>query len=184
MPLQPVAPDQPENVQFMWFYGLHANNRGTCVKKPMTQCSGEEIKREFLYYCGLEDKIDEIMPRKLKDRPEVIPAGNRNLAFIGQFVELEGGVVFTVETSVRTAMIAVYRMLLLDRPITPLFQGQYDIRMVSVALKTLLGKDKIEVSGLPKVNPLKLPQTMHEIVNAINQIPPVPEYYSERKENQ
>ena len=167
MPLQPVAPDQPENVQFMWFYGLHANNCGTYVKKPMPQCSGEEI-----------------MPRKLKDRPEVIPAGNRNLAFIGQFVELEGDVVFTVETSVRTAMIAVYRMLHLDRPITPLFQGQYDIRMVNVALKTLLGKDKIEVSDLPKVNPLKLPQTMHEIVNAINQIPPVPEYYSERKENQ
>lgn len=46
----------------MWFYGLHANNCGTCVKKPMTQCSGEEIMREFLYYCGLEDKIDEIMP--------------------------------------------------------------------------------------------------------------------------
>lgn len=150
----------------------------------MTQCSGEEIMREFLYYCGLEDKIDEIMPRKLKDRPEVIPAGNRNLAFIGPFVELEGDVVFTVETSVRTAMIAVYRMLHLDRPITPLFQGQYGIRMVNVALKTLLGKDKIKVSDLPKVNPLKLPQTMHEIVNAINQIPAVPEYYSERKENQ
>ena len=184
------------------FYGLHANNCGTCVKKPMTQCSGEEIMREFLYYCGLENKIDEIMPhitaipvvmpyitsqfmpRKLKDRPEVIPAGNRNLAFIGPFVDLEGDVVFTVETSVRTAMIAVYRMLHLDRPITPLFQGQYDIRMVNVALKTLLGKDKIEVSDLPKVNPLKLPQTMHEIVNAINQIPPVSEYYSERKENQ
>ena len=108
----------------MWFYGLHANNCGTYTKKPMTQCSGEEIMREFLYYCGLEDKIDEIMPhitaipvvmpyitsqfvpRKLKDRPEVIPAGNKNLAFIGQFVELEGDVVFTVETSVRTAMIA------------------------------------------------------------------------------
>jgi 67 kDa myosin-cross-reactive antigen family protein len=155
-----VAPDQPENVQFMWFYGLHANNCGTCVKKPMTQCSGEEI-----------------MPR-ITAIPVVMPY------ITSQFVEMEGDVVFTVETSVRTAMIAVYRMLLLDRPITPLFQGQYDIRMVNVALKTLLGKDKIEVSDLPKVNPLKLPQTMHEIVNAINQIPPVPEYYSERKENQ
>jgi len=160
VPLQPVAPDQPENVQFMWFYGLHANNCGTCVKKPMTQCSGEEI-----------------MPR-ITAIPVVMPY------ITSQFVEMEGDVVFTVETSVRTAMIAVYRMLLLDRPITPLFQGQYDIRMVNVALKTLLGKDKIEVSDLPKVNPLKLPQTMHEIVNAINQIPPVPEYYSERKENQ
>ena len=101
----------------MWFYGLHANNCGIYVKKPMTQCSGEEIMREFQYYCGLEDTIGEIMPhitaipvvmpyitsqfmpRKLKDRPEVIPAGNKNLAFIGQFVELEGDVVFTVETS-------------------------------------------------------------------------------------
>ena len=144
----------------MWFYGLPANNCGTCVKKPMTQCSGEEI-----------------MPR-ITAIPVVMPY------ITSQFVEMEGDVVFTVETSVRTAMIAVYRMLLLDRPITPLFQGQYDIRMVNVALKTLLGKDKIEVSDLPKVNPLKLPQTMHEIVNAINQIPPVPEYYSERKENQ
>lgn len=201
VPLQPVAPDQPENVQFMWFYGLHANNCGTYTEKPMTECSGEEIMREFLYYCGLEDKIDEIMPhitaipvvmpyitsqfmpRRLKDRPEVIPAGNKNLAFIGQFVELEGDVVFTVETSVRTAMIAVYRLLHLGCPITPLFQGQYDIRMVNVALKTLLGKDKIEVSDLPKINPLKLPQVMHEIVNTVNQISPVPEYYAEQKEN-
>ena len=55
--------------------------------------------------------------------------------------------------------------------------------MVNVALKTLLGKDKIEVSDLPKVNPLKIGQTLNEIVNAINQIPPVPEYYSERTEN-
>ena len=158
--------------------------------------------REFLYYCGLEDKIDEIMPhitaipvvmpyitsqfmpRGLKDRPEVIPAGNKNLAFIGQFVELEGDVVFTVETSVRTAMIAVYRLLHLDRPITPLFQGQYDIRMVNAGMKMMLGKDKIEVSDLPKINPLKINQTLHQIVDAINNIPAVPEYYAERKENQ
>ena len=72
MPLQPVAPDQPESVQFMWFYGLHANNCGTYVKKPMPQCSGEEIMRKFLYYCGLEDKIDEIMPH-ITAIPVVMP---------------------------------------------------------------------------------------------------------------
>lgn len=72
MPLQPVAPDQPENVQFMWFYGLLAKNCGTYVKKPMTQCPGEEIMREFLYYCGLEDKIDEIMPH-ITAIPVVMP---------------------------------------------------------------------------------------------------------------
>ena len=80
-------------------------------------------------------------------------------------------------------MMAAYGLTGIDRKVLPLYQGQYDIRMINVALKTLLGKDKIEVSDLPKVNPLKLPQTMHEIVEAINQIPPVPEYYSERKEN-
>lgn len=81
-------------------------------------------------------------------------------------------------------MIAVYRMLHLDRPITPLFQGQYDIRMVNVALKTLLGKDKIEVSDLPEGQSPEPPADHARDVNAINQIPPVPEYYSERKENQ
>ena len=80
-------------------------------------------------------------------------------------------------------MTAVCKMLHLDRPITPLFKGQYDIRMVNVALKTLLGKNKIEVSDLPKINPLKLNQVQHKIVDFINDIPPVPEYYSERFEN-
>ncbi len=75
-----------------------------------------------------------------------------NLALIGQFVELEGDIVFTVETSVRTAMTAVYKMYHLDKPI----KGQYDIRMLAIALKTMLGKDKIEISDLPNVNPFKI----------------------------
>lgn len=117
------------------------------------------------------------------DRPKIIPKSSSNLAFIGQFVELEGDVVFTVETSVRTAMTAVYKMLHLDRPITPLFKGQYDIRMVNIALKILIGKDKIEVSDLPKINPLKIRSMLKQFVDFINSIPPVPEYYSERYEN-
>ena len=55
--------------------------------------------------------------------------------------------------------------------------------MVNVALKTLLGKDKIEVSDLPKINPLKINHTLQQIVDGINSIPPVPEYYNEREEN-
>lgn len=123
------------------------------------------------------------MPRTMTDRPEVIPEGCTNLAFIGQFVELPGDVVFTVETSVRTAMMAVYKTMHLDRPITPLFEGKYDIRMVAVALKTLLGKDKLEVSDLPKINPLKINHELQNLVDAFNSIPPVPEYYAEREEN-
>ena len=32
----------------------------------------------------------QFMPRKISDRPKVIPEGCVNLAFIGQFVELPG----------------------------------------------------------------------------------------------
>jgi hypothetical protein len=39
----------------------------------------------------------QFMPRNINDRPKVIPEGCVNLAFIGQFVELPGDVVFTVE---------------------------------------------------------------------------------------
>ncbi len=55
--------------------------------------------------------------------------------------------------------------------------------MLTIALKTMLGKDKIEVSDLLKINPLKLHEVLNQIVDWINSIPDVPEYYSERKEN-
>ena len=191
MPLQPVAPDQPENVRFMWFYGLHANNCGTCVKKPMTQCSGEEIMREFLYYCVLEDTIGEIMPhitaipvgmpyitsqfmpRAIKDRPLVQPQGCQNLALIGQYVELPGDVVFTVETSVRTAMMAAYGLLKLDRAVAPLYQPQYDIRIISMCLKKMLGVESVSKSDLPPVNPLKINKDIDKLLEAFNSIPEV-----------
>ncbi|MEA4929251.1 MAG: oleate hydratase [Candidatus Limiplasma sp.] len=200
-PLQPVFPKQPENVQVLWGYGLHANEIGACVKKPMTACTGEEILQEFLYCCGLENKFDEVrqhctvipvmmpyitsqfMPRGLKDRPQIIPEGCTNLALIGQFVELEGDVVFTVETSVRTAMMAVYKTMHLDKPITPLFAAQYDVRIIVACLKKMLGKDRLAVADLPKINPLKLPQTMQQLVDAVNTVPKMPDYYLERAEN-
>lgn len=199
--LQPVDPDQPENVDVFWFYGLHANEIGEYVKKPMIDCSGEEILQELLYWFGLEDKYEEIrphciliptvmpyitsqfIPRGGKDRPTIIPEGSKNLALIGQFVELPGDVVFTVETSVRTAMTAVYKMTHLDRPVDPLFQGQYDVRMVKAGMLTMLGKDKIELSDLPKINPMKLHSEMEKLLNAINSIPDVPAAYPERWEN-
>lgn len=201
VPLQPAVPNQPDNVQYMIVWGLDPDKKGTYIKKRLPECNGEEVLREFLYWCGLEDEMDEIvshciaiptmmpyitsqfMPRGLKDRPTIIPKGSQNLAFIGQFVELPGDVVFTVETSVRTAMTAVYRMTRLDRPIDPLFQGQYDVRMVKAGMLTMTGKEKLSVSDLPKLNPLKLHETLEQIVDFINEIPDVPAAYSERWEN-
>jgi oleate hydratase len=200
-PPQPVFPDQPENVQVLWGYGLHGKEIGDYVKKPMTECTGKEILQELLYHLGYIDKYQEMlphtkiittmmpyvtsqfMPRGLHDRPQIIPEGCTNLAFIGQFVELEGDVVFTVETSVRTAMIAVYRTLHLDKPIVPLFEAQYDVRVVVACLKKMLGVDTITIKDLQPVNPLKLPKMLHDLLKGINAVPKMKDYYPETEEN-
>lgn len=59
-------------------------------------------------------------------RPKVIPDGSQNFAFLGQFTELAGDVVFTVEYPIHGAMRAVYRFLGVERPIPPMHQGLRD----------------------------------------------------------
>ncbi len=192
-PMQPMFPDQPDNVQVLWGYGLYAMRQGNFIQKRMDECTGENICKELLYHMGLEDKIDEIlphcnliptimpyitsqfMPRTAGDRPEVIPEGCTNLAFIGQYVEIPGDVVFTVETSVRTAMVAVYGLLRLDKPVTPLYTGQNDIRVIVACLKTLLGKDQIDLRDLLPRNPLKLLGMTGVLLDGINSIPEIKE---------
>jgi len=188
-------------VQVFWGYGLHGDESGNYIKKPMRECSGEEILKELLYHLDYLDKYEEMlphikiiattmryitsqfMPRGLKDRPQIIPEGCTNLAFIGQFVELEGDVVFTVETSVRTAMIAVYRTLHLDKPIAPLFEAQYDIRIIIACLKKMLGVETLTKNDLPPINPLKLPKMIDDLLKGINAVPKMKSHYPEKKEN-
>ncbi|MFR9098556.1 MAG: oleate hydratase [Anaerostipes hadrus] len=43
------------------------------------------------------------MPRTAGDRPDVIPDGCVNFAFLGQFAETPRDTIFTTEYSVRTA---------------------------------------------------------------------------------
>jgi oleate hydratase len=72
----------------------------------------------------------QFMPRAHGDRPQVIPAGWSNLAFVGQFVELPEDVVFTVEYSIRSAQTAAYALLGLKRSPPPVYQGKYDPRVL------------------------------------------------------
>ncbi len=55
------------------------------------------------------------MPRTRGDRPDVIPDGCVNFAFLGQFADTPRDTVFTTEYSVRTGMEAVYTLLDIDR---------------------------------------------------------------------
>lgn len=171
------------------------------LKKTMNKCSGEEVLSSFLYYCGFEDKMDEIIEhcisistvmlyitsqfisKKISVKPKIIPDSCNNPAFFGQFVELEGYAVFTIKTSVRSAMCAPCKMYHLDKPIVPLFKGQYDIRMLTAALKTALGKEKIEVCDLSKTYLFKIKETFNQLMNAVNTISYVDSYYQEKEEN-
>jgi len=151
---QPVFKAQHENETIVWVYGLLSNTEGNYIKKKITECSGNELCQEWLYHIGVpESEIKDIalngsttvpvhmpyitsyfMPRKVGDRPLVIPEGSKNLAFIGNFAETERDTVFTTEYSVRTAMEAVYSFLGIERGIPEVYGSSFDAR---VLLRTL-----------------------------------------------
>lgn len=68
------------------------------------------------------------MPRSAGDRPDVVPEGAVNFAFIGNFAEVPRDTVFTTEYSMRTAMVAVYTLLNVDRGVPEVWGSIYDIR--------------------------------------------------------
>jgi oleate hydratase len=153
---QPHFLNQPTDVTVFWGYGLFVEKEGNYVKKKMSECTGEEILVELLSHLRFQDDTQRIidtstcipcmMPyitsqfltRAKGDRPQVVPERASNLAFLGQFAEVPEDVVFTVEYSVRTAQTAVYTLLGLEKKPLPMYEGQYDLRVLVNALKTLL----------------------------------------------
>ncbi|MDE0853038.1 MAG: hypothetical protein OSA97_01265, partial [Nevskia sp.] len=66
-------------------------------------------------------------------------------------VELPLDVVFTVETSVRTALMAVWGLTGLQKPMIPVYEPAYDMRVIVANLKASLGIDDISLSNLPQI---------------------------------
>ncbi|QOP46418.1 oleate hydratase [Sulfurimonas paralvinellae] len=160
---QPQFKNQPFDYTVAWAYALFPDNTGDFIDKKMSDCSGEELLKELLYHFGIEEQdmqvyVDEcivipammpyitsqFMPRVAGDRPQVVPKDSVNLAFLGQFCEIEGDCVFTVEYSVRSAITAVYTLLGLDKKVPESYPSQYDIRALAAAVKTI----KSEHEGL------------------------------------
>ena len=94
------------------------------------------------------------MPRTRGDRPDVIPDGCVNFAFLGQFADTPRDTVFTTEYSVRTAMEAVYGLLGVDRGVPEVWGSVYDIRELLHSTVCLMdGRSPLEIQ-LP--GPLEL----------------------------
>jgi len=155
IPTQPHFIDQPADISVFWGFGLLVDRPGDFVGKPMSACSGREIMTEILGHLHLSSQgaaileasicipcmmpfiTSQFMPRQARDRPEVITQGYTNLAFTGQFCELEDDVVFTVEYSIRSAQTAVYKMLGIQRDIPAVYKGKSNPRVLFNAFKAL-----------------------------------------------
>lgn len=202
---QPQFRSQPKDQCLVWVYSLFTDREGDFVKKSMRDCTGREICMEWLYHLGVPvEQIEELaenscntvpvmmpyvtaffVPRKAGDRPDVVPDGAVNFAFLGQFAETKRDTIFTTEYSIRTGMEAVYTLLDIDRGVPEVWGSTYDVRdllnatialrdgrplnaekglLANTAIKPLLKKIKgtdIE-KLLLRYNVIALPETKNE----------------------
>ena len=175
--------DQPKDQLCVWVYGLFSEKPRDFVKKPMRECTGKEICMEWLYHIGVPtDQIEELaansantvpcmmpyidaffMPRAAGDRPDVVPEGAVNFAFLGQFAETERDTIFTTEYSIRTGMEAVYTLLNVDRGVPEVWGSVYDIRCLLDATVKLRDGKKITDMEMPLVGKLALKEALKKI---------------------
>ena len=142
----------------------------------MRECTGKEICMEWLYHIGVpEDQIEDLatnsantvpvmmpyidaffMPRSAGDRPDVVPDGAVNFAFLGQFAETPRDTIFTTEYSMRTGMEAVYTLLNIDRAVPEVWGSVYDVRDLLKASVQLRDGKKITDMNLSLFEKLAL----------------------------
>ena len=77
----------------------------------------------------------QFQPRKMSDRPQVVPEGSVNFAMASQFVEIPEDMVFTEEYSVRAARIAVYKLMGVNKRICPVTPYNKDPKVLLRAVK-------------------------------------------------
>lgn len=180
---QPQFRNQPKNELTVWVYALFTDREGNYIKKPMRDCTGQEICAEWLYHLGVPvEDIDKLaansaktvpcmmpyitaffMPREKGDRPDVVPDGAINFAFLGQFAETERDTIFTTEYSIRTAMEAVYTLFNVDRAVPEVWASTYDIRDLLHATVALRDGKPITEMNLNFVEKFILKQFLRKV---------------------
>ena len=102
--------------------------------------------------CMMPFITSQFLPRSIGDRPAVVPPRSKNLAFVGQFCEMEDDVVFTVEYSIRSAQTAVYSLLGLDKTPPSAYKGNHDPRVLLkafLALHNKAGREALLEQSIP-----------------------------------
>ena len=152
---QPLFPNQPRDTCVIWVTALGIDQIGKFVKKTMAECTGREILEELLGHlqfdhdeeekaellntstcipCLLPYSTSQFLGRAEGDRPAVVPAGAKNFALLGQFVEIPDCIVYTTEYSVRGAIHAVKKFVQPSLEVPPMYFGQHHpLTVVEVA---------------------------------------------------
>ena len=154
VPRQPYFANQDPDTTVFWGYGLYPDQPGRFVQKPMLECTGQEILTELLRHMNyplsptLENSItlpevmplitSPYMPREKDSRPRAVPEGSRNLGLMGQFVEMERDVTFTMEYSVRSAQVGVYSLMGVDKSVAEVYGGDPSAAVLGEALKAMM----------------------------------------------
>jgi oleate hydratase len=133
VPRQPHFTRQVPEVQTALGYGLRLDVDGDYAPVSMLRASGRQLVEELIGQFGIERRAANVRmttsvrsvllpyagsplaPRRPGDRPLPVPAGARNFAFLGQYVEIPGETAFSMDYSVRSAMHAVYGLLGIER---------------------------------------------------------------------
>jgi len=157
IPRQPHFPNQPGDARIFWGYGLKPDKKGNFIYKTMAECTGKEILEELWHSLKIQDLMKPVMesgkancipvalpyadslfmPRETGDRPEVLPKGAANFAFLGQFAEAPKDCVFTVEYSVRTAQMAVYGLFETGKEVIPVYDSIHHPEVLINAVKAI-----------------------------------------------
>jgi len=156
VPHQPHFTGQVPEARAALGYGMCLDADGDFVPVSMLRATGRQLLDELIGQLGIDRRAvtvrmntstravmlpyagSPLAPRHPGDRPAPVPAGARNFAFLGQYVEIPGEVAFSMEYSVRSAMHAVYGLLGVDRE-APVQSSALDADGARAVLETVSG---------------------------------------------
>jgi oleate hydratase len=135
---QPHFPNQPKDVKIFWGYGEQILEELWChlkiqdLMKPVVDSGKVNCIPVSMPF------IDSLfMPCAKGDRPDVLPEGAKNFAFLGQFAEVPNDCVFTVEYSVRCAQTAVYGLFECGKDVLPVYDSIHKPKVLIKAMKAI-----------------------------------------------